>query len=291
MRRPLALATLGLSLALSAAGFHAPAPARVIEPARAGMTCGVAVTGVSSDNRLREYIVKDGKVLSAKSSKKLGFRLTGLGYMSSETKDGVNTLRLTGTTTDGVPRQVTVIRKDTTKVLRVSAIPFAQRNFKPRLFTDAYGYYGYTINHVGVLQRWTLTRRRSGELFYRDPLTLKRNLKGTVALTTAAYRAKPAADILFTTTRNGALRVMSAPHDAPELSSFKTLSADGYRGVTELSSGYCTGGDRGVVVGIDPVAGTAAWTVVTKLRFPATAKAHPKGRIRGAANWKLHAVM
>ena len=291
MRRPLALATLGLSLVLGTTGFQAPAGARMLDPARAGMTCTLAVVGVSGDNRLREYVVKDGKVTLAKSSKKLGFRLTGLGYLSSDTKDGVNTVRLTGTTTDGVPRQVTVVRTATTKVLRVTAIPFAQKNFRPRLFTDAYGYYGYTINHVGVLQRWTLTRRRSGELFYRDPLTLKTNLKGTVALTTAAYRGKPAADILYATTSNGALRVLSAPHDAPELASFKTLAAEGYRGVTELSSGYCTGGDRGVVVGIDPVAGTAVWTVVTNLRFPATAKAYPKGRIRGAANWKLHAVM
>ena len=291
MRRHLTLAVLSLSLALCASGFQASTHARVAEPARAGLGCEMIVTGLDSANRLKEYVVSDGNVGLVRSSKKLGFGLTGLGFISSDTDDGATTVRLAGTGADGVPRQVTVVERGDTRLLRVSAIPFAQKNFKPKLFTDAYGFYAYTINHVGALQRWTLTRLRSGKLSYRDPVTLKTNLKNTLALTTAAYRGKPAADILYTVTRLGALRLLSVPYGTPETASFQTLSARGYAGVTELSSGYCKGKDRGVVAGINPGAGTATWTVVTKLRSPAVAKAYPKGKIRGKVGWRLHAVM
>ncbi len=294
MRRPLPLAALGLSLVLGTAGFHTPTQARVIDPERserAGLVCSLAVVGVDGDNRLKEIYVRNRKVMGSTSSKKLGLRLTGLGMIDGETKDGVTTTRLAATSADGVPRQVSIVGTETSKTLRVSAIDFAQQKFKPRLFTDAYGYYAYTINHVGVLQRWTLTRLRSGKLAYRAALTLKTNLKNTVALTTASYRAKPAADILYTTTSLGALRRLTVPYGAPERASFQTLSARGYEGVTELSSGYCNGADRGVVTAIDPVAGTATWTVVTHVTSSGRAKAYPKGRILGAANWKLHAVM
>ncbi len=185
MRRPLPLAALGLSLVLGTAGFHTPTQARVIDPERserAGLVCSLAVVGVDGDNRLKEIYVRNRKVMGSTSSKKLGLRLTGLGMIDGETKDGVTTTRLAATSADGVPRQVSIVGTETSKTLRVSAIDFAQQKFKPRLFTDAYGYYAYTINHVGVLQRWTLTRLRSGKLAYRAALTLKTNLKNTVAL-------------------------------------------------------------------------------------------------------------
>lgn len=291
MRRPLTLATLGLTLLLGAAGFQAPAGARADESERGGLTCSLAVVGVDGGNRLKEFYVENGKVTGSRSSTKLGVGLTGLGTYDAESEDGVKTTRLTATTVDGVPRLVKITTTTASKKLRVSSTRFAGKDFTPFLYVDAYGFYAYTINEAGVLTRWTLTRLRSGKLAYREGRVVRKNLKDAVALTTAAYRAKPTADILYVTTESGALKVVSVPYEAPALATFKTLAASGYEGVTELSSGYCNGKNRGVVAALDPVAGTATWTVVTDVTTPATAKAYPKGEITGTADWALHAVM
>lgn len=303
MRRPTFASPLGLSViaAVGATLLATPAQARVSEPAgpttgssvdaRAGLVCKTSVTGVDSDNRLVEYTVRNDLVIDRRSSRPLGFRPTNLGYLDADFTSGGATTRLTATAEDGVPRELRVVKRDDTRTLRVSATAFSQKNYRPRLFTDAYSFYAYTINHVGVLQRWTAVRLRTDRLSYRYPVTLATNLKNTVALTPASLRSRPDADILYTTTKFGALRLLTVPHAAPESRSFRTLSRQGYAGVTELSSSYCNGQDRGVVIGIDPTAGTATWTVVTDVSSPGRARSDLKGTIRRQVDWGLHATL
>lgn len=308
MRRPRLPSTFGLSLAATigttvsaaiGAGLLAtPAQARVASPApsasveaRAELVCKTSVTGVDSENRLVYYTVRNDLVIERRSSRPLGFRPANLGYLGTDYTSTGSTTRMTATTADGVPRELSVVERDDSRTLQFSATTFGQKNYRPRLFTDAYSYFGYTINHVGVLQRWTLVRLRTGQLSYRYPVTVATNLKNTVAITPASLKSQPSADILYTTTKLGALRLLTVPHERPEDRSFRTLSARGYAGVTELSGSYCNGKDRGVVIGIDPTAGTATWTVVTDVSSPARARSDLKGAIRRQVDWNLHATL
>jgi hypothetical protein len=280
------LTSVGLALVLaatSAPASTADAPRRT--PARVAPSCGTGVVGQSSDGRILEHFVRNGKHVSTRRSRPLPLDITGLGFFDGRGK----VTRLTATTADGVPRLLTYRATGPSK-LTASTRAFAQRGFRPVLFTDAYAYYAYTVNGAGVLHRWVLVRGADGELRYTRRLRLGGGFGGLTALGTAGLRAKPAADLLYAVTAGGALRLLTVPHARPRARSAKTLLRTGYAGVTELSAGYCEADNQDIVIALDPAAGRATWTLVFGLAESSTT-ARKRGAVTGKADWALHAVM
>lgn len=292
--RPRARSTL-LTLALTSAlagTLAAAAPASAEQAlrgpaAKAGVVCTSGVLGQDGAGHLTQHVVRNGRMVGTRrTGAPLPFEVTALGYV--DVRNGVS--RLSATTTDGTPRMIRLTEPARRPTLKVSARRIAPKGLSPALFTDAYGFYAYTVNDAGVLHRWTLTQGRRGALSYARRLRVAGGLQGLTALTNAAYRAAPGADLLYAVTARGALRLLTIPHARPRAMRTKTLKRRGYAGVTELSSGYCNGDDRGTVVALDPVAGTATWTVVSRLTS-GRAVARLQGPVRGRADWRLHGVI
>ncbi|WP_193609014.1 hypothetical protein [Nocardioides lijunqiniae] len=254
--------------------------------ARAGQVCTSGVLGQDAAGHLTQHVVRNGRVIGTRrTTAPLPFEITALGYV--DVRDG--RARVSATTTNGT-RMIRFTEPRRRPVLKVTARRLAPQRLSPALFTDAYGYYAYTVDDAGVLHRWTLVQRRDGSLAYGRRLRVAGGLQGLTALTTAALRAAPRADLLYAVTARGALRLLTIPHAKPRTMRAKTLKRRGYAGVTELASGFCTGDDRGAVVALDPVAGTATWTVVSRLTS-GRAVARAKGEVRGRADWRLHGVI
>ncbi|WP_134739041.1 hypothetical protein [Nocardioides sp. 503] len=294
--RPRARSTLlSLALASALAGTLAAAGAASADQAlrggaasgKAGPVCTSGVLGQDAAGRLTQHVVRNGRLVGTRrTTAPLPFEITALGYV--DVRDGVS--RLSATTADGTPRMLRLTEPKRRTTLKVSARRITPKGLSPALFTDAYGFYAYAVDDAGVLHRGTLTKRRDGTLGYERRRRVARDLQGLTALTTAAYRAAPGADLLYAVTSRGALRLLTIPHAKPRAMRAKTLKRRGYAGVTELSSGFCTGDDRGNVVALDPVAGTATWTVVSRLTS-GRAVARAKGAVRGRADWRLHGVI
>lgn len=290
MRPRALLTTLALAVALTGALASTPASAGQDlrrGPAKAGSTCTSGVLGQDAAGHLTQHVVRNGRLTGTRRTRAaLPFEVTALGYV--DVRNGVS--RLSATTAGGTPRLLRLTEPARRPTLKVSARRMSPRGLAPALFTDAYGYYAYSVTDAGVLHRWELTRGARGALGYVRRIRVAGGLKGLTALTTAAYRAAPGADLLYAVTGTGALRLLTVPHARPRALRTTTLARRGYAGVTELSSGFCTGNDRGTVVALDPVAGTATWTVVTRLTS-GRAVARLKGAVRGRADWRLHGVI
>ncbi|MCD4525200.1 hypothetical protein [Nocardioides sp. cx-173] len=280
------LPALGLALALAAA---VPGAATADSPRRtaagAAPSCGTGVVGQDSSGRILEHFVRNGRQVRTRRGPRLPQRITGLGYVDVRGK----VTRLAATTVGGVPRMLT-LRATGRHRMTASTTPFAQRGFAPVLFTDAYGYFAYSVDRAGVLHRWVLERGRGGEVRYSGRTRLGAGFAGLTALGTAGRRAKPAADLLYAVTAGGALRLLTVPLARPRAHTAQTLLRRGYAGVTELSAGYCVAEGQDVVIALDPSAGKATWTLISGLttRSPS---AHQRGAVRGRADWALHAVM
>lgn len=290
----LVLATCGLSLGLSLGLALAPAPpagSAGVPDQRARLKCFTGVVGVDGTGHVRADVIRNDKVTTLRrSGEALPFDVTGWGlYDIRDTRQG-EIIRLDAVAADGTPRRVTLDVKGKSKV-GVGSSPYDQTGFAPRLFADGFGFYAYTVNDSGKLQRWSLTRFRNGDLRFADKVDVGSGYAGLTALQASTFFTHKGVEreYLYATTVDGALQQIAVPVKKPRKEKVRTLKSSGYAGVTELAWSRCNGNDEYTsLVAIDPTANTATWTTVRNSVTKPRAKL--RGPVTGGADWNLSAV-
>jgi hypothetical protein len=294
MRRTTTLPALAAAVLLSL-GAASPADAMPAPrlSAKAEPSCNTAVVGVDGDKHVRVYTVQNNDVTNAKrSGKALSFRVTAWGfYDSQDTKPGYIE-RLNAVTADGTPRRVTLGFKDGSDKISSSSTRYDQDGFEPKLFADGHGYFAYTVNRAGKLQRWALTRYRDGDIRFAQKVTIGggygdlRSLQASGTFKhNGSYR-----EYLFATTAAGALQQIAVPLKKPRREKRRALLSTGYAGVTEMSWSYCNGDPTHIsLIAVDPTAEVATWTTVRNSVKRPVAKL--RGEVTGGDRWDLTAVL
>jgi hypothetical protein len=287
---PALVAAVLMSLGAASPADAMPAPRLT---AKAEPTCQTAVVGVDADKHVRVYTVRNNDVTNSKrSGKALPSRVTAWGfYDSADTKLGYLE-RLNAVTANGTPRRVTLGFKDGSDNISISSTKYDQDGFEPRLFADGHGYFAYTVNGAGKLQRWVLTRYRNGDIRFAQKVRIGGgygDLKALQASGTFKHNGSYR-EYLYATTAAGALQQIAVPLKKPTREKRRTLLSSGYAGFTELSWSYCNGDATHVsLIAVDPTAETATWTTVKNSVKRPVAKL--RGEITGGDRWDLSAVL
>ena len=276
-------------LVAAAAGLGVPTSAAG-EPVRAKLRCVTGVVGVDSAGHVRVDSVRNDRVTeSRRSSATLPASVTAWGlYDSQDTKDG-QILRLDAVTADGTPRRVTL--DVTNGRVGVESNPYDQTGFTPRLFAGGYGFYAYTVNDAGQLQRWSLTRFGNGDLRFADEVTVGSGYADLTSLQASLSFTHKGVEreYLYATTIGGALKQIAVPVNKARKEKIRTLRPSGYEGVTELAWSTCNGNDQyASLIAVSPSTNTATWTTVkNSVTRPRTKL---RGQVSGSADWNLAAV-
>lgn len=294
MRRSAVLTTL----ALAASTVVLAQPAHAMKPleqsrtaAKAKVECVTGVVGVDSERHVRYDTVRNNKITNLSRSKaKLGFDVTAWGFFDSETTGKKRVLRLDAVTTKG-PRRIAIsFTGDKDKITDLASTKYEPKDFKPDVFADGAGYFGYTVEE-NKLVRWSLTRGSSGSVYWARESEIGTGYGSLTALTsTAFYTIKGVVkEVLYGVFADGSLAQIQVPFKKPQKTKVKYIASTGYAGVTEMSMSICNDkSDYHSIVAIDPVAGTATWTTVQDIT--GKAKATLRGEITGGADWNLSAV-
>ena len=292
MRRSTVLPALASALLLGLLGASTadavPAPSQT---AKAALECVTSVVGVDSDKQVRVHTVRNDAVISSRrSARALPFRVTAWGLFDSEDTKAGFIERLDAVTTSGKPRRVTLGFKDGSNRISVKSSRYDQAGFRPRLFADSLGYYAYTVNRAGKLQRWALTRFRNGDLRFAKKVTIGSGYGDLTALQASMWFKHNGSnrEYLYATTASGALQQIAVPVKKPTREKRRTLLASGYAGVTELSWSICNEDTTYTsLIAVDPAAEVANWTTVkNSVKNPA---ATLRGEVTGG-RWDLSAA-
>jgi hypothetical protein len=257
-----------------------------VDPApRAHAACQTVVLGFDSDHRLRrDTLVADRVVRTTRSSKGLKAEVTAGGFYDRSHLDLVSR--------DGVPRSVT-FRSNRKKLRATQVDKFDQDGFAPRLFAENYTFYAYSITR-GTMRRWGVIRSRNGHLRFVPSGVVGNGFRDVTSLQASVFAKVHGvpSELLYATTRSGALWQIVVPLNGPRRARVVTLATAGYEGTTELAWSACSPrGKDGLhsLVAIDPAADRATWTTVT---FPLTRpKAVLRGAVTGETDWRLRAVL
>ncbi len=278
--------------ALAGPAVAMPAPA---VHGRAALSCPVGVLGVTSSKALVLRSVVNGAVTKERvSSTKLSFDPTALGFVDYTSTATTGVQKLSAMRANGAPRQIRLTFPLKGTALHQTSAAIAQKGFAPRLFADSIGYFVYTVNGSGVLERWEYTRSPKGAFSYAARVKLGsgygklRSLQNGGRLKASGVEK----DLLYATTSGGALLQIAIPLGRPTREKVTRLKASGYTGVTEISTSYCNDSvNYHALVTINPSANTATWTTVQGANKPSSERTVLQGAVTGSTRWNLHAVL
>jgi hypothetical protein len=300
-RKTLVTAACG-AVAVLALGLTGPAQARTLDRAdsngsssaraQARLSCPGGVVGVTDDRHVASYTIKNDKVQDTRvSDRALGYDVDAIGYFDSSSTRRKSLLKLDAVAANGVPRKLTVTFPSNSDAVKLSSSAYDQTGFHPRLFADGFGYYAYTVNGSGVLQRWTLTKYANGDVRFAHKVKVGGGYGSLTSLqaSTTFKKRKTVREYLYATTSSGALKQIAVPLRKPGRESVKRLRRSGYDGVTELVWTVCNHDfTHTSLIAIDPVADTATWTTIKRSSTRPRATLH--GQMRGQADWNFTAA-
>ncbi len=258
-------------------------------------TCRAEVGGLTSGNKFLSRTVENGKVLKQKlTATSLPYRAGQMGIFSATTISGGWRTAFTVIANDGRPRLLTVTNRDASGTLQYSSKTMLNRNFQPRLFTNSGGYHVFALDSLNRLQRLTTYRDARGNLvFDNQQLVLRRmgNLK-TLSFYNRQKVAGVNTDLLYATTKGGALVQIRVPVRRPGNAKVVTIKRAGFAQYTGLSLSSC-GSDRATayIIGVNATDNVARSYVLVRQAQPSAANLTGRGLVLGRYGWKLHAVL
>ena len=269
----------------------------VAAPATAAteVTCRAEVGGLTSGNKFLSRTVENGKVLKQKlTATSLPYRAGQMGIFSFTTISGGWRTAFSVIANDGRPRLLTVTNRDGSNTLQYSSKTMLNRNFQPRLFTNSGGYHVFALDSLNRLQRLTTYRDSRGNLsFGNQQLVLRRmgNLK-TLSFYNRQKIAGVNTDLLYATTKAGALVQVRVPVGRPGSAKVVTIKRAGFAQYTELSLSSC-GSDRSTayIIAVNATDNLARSYVLARQAQPSAVNLTGKGLVLGRYSWKLHAVL
>lgn len=288
---PKRLVNTAVALGLVASGLIASAGAAEA----ATPTCEAAVAGVLPDGRLLERFVRNVRLVKEhKTAAPLPFRVDSISFQGVEKVEGGRVLKL-GTYTAGArPRNIDVTRLDASTTMTAKVTKVYRRAFAPRIVAGSGNYYVYGIDRTGNLKRWTRYRDSAGNLWFDAPRVVARNMGG---LRTLSYYGTPKIDgtwrdVLYGTTRSGALKQFQVPWRKPSAPKITTLRRTGFAAYTGLSLATCNlSGTHLSIIAIDRLHNRARWYTLPSQFSPKGSNLVRRGLVAPGANWRLHATL
>lgn len=257
--------------------------------------CRAMVVGINPANKLVMRLVEDNKVLQQKAtSSPLPYGSIQLGVLTSETIDGGWRNTYTAIAKDGQPRVLTTTDREGSNAIKHSSTRMLNKNFAPRLFTTSGGFHVFALDSQNRLQRLTTYRNDAGRLFFDDGRVALKRMGGLMTL--SFYKRQKIdgvkTDILYATTKAGALKQIRVPVRRPGNARVLTVKRSGFAHFTGLSLGRCDDDlSKALVIGISKPRNLARSYVLTRALRPRAANLTDLGRVDKRYDWKLHATL
>lgn len=283
----LVLALTGSSLLVAPGASAMPTPLEPGAAAQAKVRCSTGLTAVDTEGRVRSQLFLNLRLREdLKRSGRLRGGVRAFGFFSSTSRGERNQLQLTAVTASGRPQLVTLDRTKST--VRVSGVrKFAQRGFTPRIFTDGYSFYAYTVDG-DALKRWTLQRDRQGRIRYADPTRLGSGFGDVTAMTPAGIGTPGGVrtEALYATRADGSLTQIRVPLEGrrPKARTVE-VATTGYAGVTGLAWSICSKPKGGhSLIAVVPGENRASLTAIARVGSKAP-RATLVGDLQGVDDW------
>lgn len=289
--------TVLAALTAAAATLSTIGSGAVVAPtaAAAELDCRAAVIGITPANKLVTRTVQDNKVLQQKrTSSPLPYKVIQLGFLGGAPVEGGWKDTFAAIAKDGRPRALNITDREGSNALKHSSTRMLNQNFAPRLFTTSGGFHVFALDNQNRLQRLTTYRNDSGRLFFDNGRVALKRMGGLKTL--SFYKRQKIdgvkTDILYATTKAGALKQIRVPVRRPGNARVLTVKRSGFAHYTGLSLGRCDSDfSKVLVIGISKPRNVARSYVLTRALRPRAANLTDLGRVDKRYDWKLHATL
>jgi hypothetical protein len=284
------VAHIAVTLGLVSGGLIASTGVAVAATPR----CETSVVGVLPSGRLVDRWVKNtGLKKNHVSTDPLPFSVTNMVWTGFEKITGGGKYHVNAFGAGTRPRNLDVTRLDASTDLTVNVTKTYQRSFRPRLVAGSGRYYVYAVNKSGNLKRWTRRHDSAGNLWFDTPKLVARNMGGLKTLSYSwTYKIDGGwKDVLYGTTRGGALKQIRIPWRRPANDKVTTIKKTGFASYTGLSLSFCNNNTNYLsIVAIDRTHNRARWFTMPRALTPCAANLVRRGLVAQGSNWRLHAT-
>ncbi|HET7736916.1 MAG TPA: hypothetical protein VFK52_13135 [Nocardioidaceae bacterium] len=292
MTRRRALAVLSVVSSLT---FTTLLPAEAATPQRAaGLTCSTGVRGFTADGKMVSRGFANATLKSDKiSGNSLPVVPRGISILSGKEIEGGFSETYTSINPDGRARLITLTQLTASETTTVSAKNMKNSGFYQRLLTSADSYYEYMVDGRGVLRRFTTTQDQRGRISFEDPVVVRRKLGSLKSLTYAgAMRINDLrTDLLWGTTKKGALVQLRIPVKKLGQSSLRVVKRGGFADVTGLVPSYCNNKVSHVsLIAVEAANNRARWFTLRDQATPKAANLVNHGLIGEGLNWRIRST-
>jgi hypothetical protein len=265
--------------------------------ARSGLRCEGLVVGFDSAQRLVMRTFENRAVLrSRRADTAVPFTPSSMSFVYGEHVDETTHRNTMATlTAEGRPRVVRNLSyTDSDSIVVTTEKMLNPAGFNGRLLADSWTNKDFIVDRAGNLKRWQMYRdTETGRLFWDDPILLSRDMARLKTLTFHSRYTIGGVkkDVLWATTKAGALLQLQIPVGRPKALRVTTVKRSGFKKVTALSSGWCN--NRPFIaslVVIEPGENRARWITVRDQARPKASNFVDHGRVARDLNWRLHAT-
>ncbi|MBO9523069.1 MAG: hypothetical protein J7518_16170 [Nocardioidaceae bacterium] len=191
------------------------------------------------------------------------------------------------------PAEVDVTKLDASPTLSTKLVGLFSRASSARHVTGGAKYFGYGVDARGNLKRWMRLDDGTGHQYLGDARLVARNMGGIRSLSyvTSFKTSSGWRDVLYGTTRAGALKQFQIPWRSPGRPKITVLRKTGFAAVTGLSLSACgTNPAYASLIAIDRTHNRARWYTLRSSFNPKPSNLVNRGLVARGADWRLHAT-
>lgn len=258
-------------------------------------SCWTQVIGVTSNGRILNRIVHGTRMTEQKvSTTAVGVPAESIVAFFGRKFTGGVTYRYHVYSPGRRAAEVDVTDRDSSSNLTTKVVGHFGRASNARHLANGAKYFTYGVDGSGNLKRWTRLDDGSGQQYLGAAKTVARNMGNLRTLSyQSSYKASGGnRDVLFGTTRAGALKQIQVPWNAPGKPKITMLRATGFASTTGLSLSQCgLSGSHASIIAIDRTHNRARWyTLRNSFTTPQPSSLVNRGLVARGANWNLHAT-
>lgn len=284
------------AVALSATALIAvPGTAADAAPVATAMHCDTGVIGVLPSGRLMERDVRNTVITGEKKSAPLPYKVDSMyGGVPSDTISGGFVQHFFVHASGRPAKLIDVTDKTASSILTVGVHLRYHLSPVGRTFTASGRFYTYGIAPNGNLTRWTRFTDNAGHYWFANPKVVRAGMGGVKTLSFMFWFKTDSGvrtDMLYATTKSGALKQFQIPWGAPGKPKVTTIKKTGFAQYTGTSLSWCNAsGTIGSIVAVDSVHNQARWYTLAGQYKPSGVNLVRHPLVGRGANWRLHAV-
>lgn len=259
----------------------------------AAPTCSTSVMGVLPDGRLVDrWLTNTRQDKEFTSADPLPFSVDNMVFLGSDQVTGGHVRHLNTFSSGTAPRTVDETRLDASPTMTFNVATVYARAFTARLVAGSGRFYVYSVDRHGKLMRWTRQADSAGHVWFGEPKLVARHQGGLKTLS-YSWTFKIGGgwkDVLYGTTRSGALKQFKISWKQPASAKVTTVKRSGFASYTGLSLSICNNNSKYVsIIGIDAAHNQARWYTLQR-SLSRHAKLRAGGSAAPGAEWRLHAA-